>query len=245
MKQGSGEWLQQRVGRITASRVVDVMNFRKDGKPGADRLRYLSEVLCERLTGIPTEHPVNDYMRHGTDIEPLARASYEVSTGNEVTEIGIAIHPKMEYFSCSPDGLINNDGLLEIKGPATITHVGWLLADQVPEEHKPQLYAGMACCERAWGEFVSFDDRLPQPLRRFIKRLPRDDAKITEIEFAVGLFHEEIEDMIFSLRKLFGDFTLPAQMAEKTRRSKFEEQLAGALTSEDIAWAIARDKGEA
>jgi putative phage-type endonuclease len=232
-KQGSASWLQARIGRITASRVVDVMNFRKDGKPGADRVRYFGEVLCERLTGIATEHYVSPYMEHGTEMEPLARASYEVATGNDVEQIGIAIHPTMDYFSCSPDGLVNADGIVEFKAPAMITHLNWLLAGEVPEEHKAQIYSGMVCCEREWGDFCSYDDRFPDPLKRFIKRLDYDKAKIAEIESAVRQFHEEVEAMIDKLQSIYGKFVIPAQIAAKVQRA---DDGTG-ISSDDIDWA--------
>ena len=233
-KQGSAGWLQARVGRITGSRIVDVMNFRKDGKPGADRLRYFAEILCERLTGIATEHYVSSYMEHGTELEPLARASYEVFTGNNVEQIGIAIHPTMDYFSCSPDGLVNDDGIVEFKAPATITHIGWLLAGQPPAEHEAQMYSEMVCCERDWCDFMSYDDRLPDPLKRFIKRLPYNEQKVAEIESAVRQFHEEVEAMIAALKAQYGEFVIPAQVAAKVMPSALE----GMLTDADFAGLV-------
>lgn len=194
--QNTVEWLEFRIGKITASRVGDVMNFRKDGKPGADRLRYLSELVAERLTGRAADHYVTPAMERGTDEEPFARAAYEVATGVDVEQVGAVVHPTMDYFSASPDGLVGTGGMVEFKNPTTIKHLEWILADVVPEEHKAQMYAGMACAERHWCDFVSFDSRLPPGLRVFIKRLMRDDDKIAELEEAVNSFHHEVNGII-------------------------------------------------
>lgn len=201
-KQNTVEWLQFRIGKITASRVCDVMNFRKDGKPGADRLRYLSELVAERLTGRAADHYVTPAMERGTDEEPFARAAYEVSTGVDVEQVGAAVHPFMEFFSASPDGLVGTDGMVEFKNPTTIKHVDWIRADIVPAEHEAQMYAGMACAERAWCDFVSFDSRLPAGLRVFTKRLMRDEARIAEIQVAVCQFNDEVNEIIDQLHQL-------------------------------------------
>ena len=226
--QGSAGWLASRVGRITASRVVDVLNIRKDGKPGADRLRYLSEVLCERLTGNATDHFVSDYMRHGTEMEPLARVAYEMATGVDVDQVGNAIHPAFDFFSASPDGCIGTDGMVEIKCPSSITHINWLLAGEVPAEHQAQMFSGMACWEREYCDFVSFDNRLPKPLQLFVKRLKWDDKRIEDIESAVVGFNDEVNAMIEKLRQLAGPFDLPAAMVPKVA------ELVGGLTDSDF-----------
>jgi putative phage-type endonuclease len=178
MSQQSVEWLKFRIGRITASRVVDVMNFRKDGKPGADRKNYLAELVAERLTGRAAEHYVTPYMERGTEEEPFARAAYEVATGEDVEQVGAIVHPDLPFFSASPDGLVGDDGMVEFKAPTTANHLAWLMADEVPEEHKWQMYAGMSCSGRQWCDFVSFDSRLPHGLRVFTKRLMRDDRGV-------------------------------------------------------------------
>ena len=239
-KQGGSNWLSARAGRITASRVVDVLNFRKDGKPGSDRLNYLAELVCERLTGKATDHYVSDAMEHGSETEQFARADYEVTTGNDVDQVGMVIHPAFDFFSCSPDGLVGEDGLVEFKAPTSITHYKWLLAGEVPEQHKAQVYSGMAICEREWGDFMSFDDRYPEELKWFIKRLPWDDAEIEKIESAVLQFNSEVEQMIANLRAKYGDFALPAAMA-----AKVEPEIGDlGISDEDIARAEAHLKAQ-
>ena len=202
IQQQTPEWLQERCGRVTGSRVADVMNRLKTGKPGAKRKNYLIELVSERLTGFAADHFVSDAMIHGTEQEPFARAAYEVDTGNEVDKVGMAIHANIEGFSSSPDGAIGKDGLFEAKCPNTTTHIEWMLDGEVPEEHKDQMYAEMACWERDWVDFVSFDPRVPPNVQLFVKRLPRDDKRIAEIEFSVIEFLAEVDEMVARLNGL-------------------------------------------
>lgn len=199
VNQQTPEWLQERCGRITGSRVKDVMARLKNGKPGAARERYLMEVACERLTGFAVDHYVTDAMMHGTEYERHARAAYEVESGNEVDKAGMAIHPTIACFSSSPDGTIGEPGLFEAKCPTTAKHVEWMLAGEVPDEHKDQCYAEMACWEKEWVDFASFDPRVPPQHQLFYKRLDRDDKRIAEIEFSVIEFDAEVDEVIAKL----------------------------------------------
>jgi putative phage-type endonuclease len=225
--QNTVEWLEFRIGKITASRVGDVMNFRKDGKRGADRLRYLSELVAERLTGRAADHYVTPAMERGTDEEPFARAAYEVATGVDVEQVGAVVHPTMDYFSASPDGLVGTGGMVEFKNPTTIKHLDWIRADIVPAEHEAQMLAGMACAERAWCDFVSFDSRLPAGLRVFTKRLMRDEDRIAEIQVAVCQFNDEIIDQLHQLRE-FSEASDPPSKPQPA----FEGDMG--ITDEDI-----------
>lgn len=198
--QNSAAWLSARVGRITASRMVDVMAKPKRGdKELACRRDYRMELVCERLTGKAAEHYVSRDMDWGSEQEPFARSAYEVLAETMVDEIGFVLHPTMDFAGASPDAMVGEDGMLEIKAPKTATHLEWRLAGVVPEEHEPQMMWGLACTGREWADFVSFDPRLPQGLRFFVKRLMRDEVRIAEMETAVNQFHAEVEFMCMQL----------------------------------------------
>ena len=201
--QNTAEWLQIRCGRITASRIADVIakpSINKDGKERktkygemACKTKYRKELVAERLSGRCAEHYVSPAMDHGSEMERYARAAYEVATGADVEQIGFVLHGNMDFAGASPDSLVDSDGGLEIKCPNTETHLDWMDAGVVPEEYRPQMYWGMGCTGREWWDFLSFDDRLPDGLRIFCKRLERDDKIIAEMEYAVMEFNAEIE----------------------------------------------------
>lgn len=199
IQQQTPEWLAERCGRVTGSRIGDVMSRLKNGKPSQKRANYLIELVGERLTGFAAEHYVSDAMVWGVEQEPFARAAYEVTSGNEVDRVGMAVHPRIEQFSASPDGAIDTAGLFEAKCPTTATHIEYLLAGEVPAEYRDQCFAEMACWERQWVDFVSFDPRLPPRNQLFMKRLGRDDKRIAEIEFSVVEFLAELDEMVAHL----------------------------------------------
>jgi putative phage-type endonuclease len=226
-KQGSAEWLQNRLARVTASRVKDVMDFLKKGGSSDKRRKYMAEIIAETLTGIATEHYVSPYMQWGIETEREARAAYEIESGNIVDQTGLFVHDSIPRFAASPDGLIGDDGLFEAKCPQTTTHLGWLKAGGVPEEHLPQVWAQLACTGRQWCDWVSFDPRLPEPLQLIIQRVHRDELKIDEVEASVLAFLEEVVAEINTLSDLVGGFEpkpKPPQGAEDTRTT--EEWLA-------------------
>lgn len=193
--QGTAAWLQERVGRITSSRMVDLMAKRKRGtEEMACKRGYRMELICERLTGRAAEHYVSREMEHGIENEPFARSAYEVGTGVMVDEVGFVLHPNMDFGGASPDGLVGDDGCIEIKCPTTANFLEWRLAGTVPEEHQDQMMWVMACCERQWCDFVGFDPRLPQGLRFFVTRLARDEKRIAAMEYEVVHFHAEVEE---------------------------------------------------
>lgn len=206
LEQGSVDWRLARVGMITASRIVDVMSYRKDKKESADRYKYKIEVVTERLTGIPVDHYETPEMRWGTEQEPKARASYEALNEVMTDQVGFIVHPDMPFAGASPDSLVGDDGGLEIKGPNTTTHIKWweeyIKFGIVPPEHQDQCLFGMACAgtKRLWWDFVSYDPRLKDPSqKRFTARLPRDNERIAKIEAEVRKFNQEIIDLINSL----------------------------------------------
>ena len=215
-KQGSAAWFQARCGRIGASEVADAVSMLKKGGETAARANLRAKVIAEELTGQPwMEGYLSPEMEWGTANENFARAAYELKTGLDVDQVGFVIHPAIERAGASPDGLIGNVGGLEIKCPKTSTHLRWLLAGEVPEEHRPQMYWGMACCERDWWDFVSYDPRLPDPLRLFVKRLEWNDEAIDALTSGVLVFLAEVTDTIAKLREMYGEFTIPAQIAAR------------------------------
>lgn len=218
-QQNTAEWLQIRCGRITASRIADVIakpSINKDGTPRktkygemACKTNYRNELVAERLTGRCADHYVSPAMDRGSEMEPYARAAYEVATGADVEQVGFILHPEYDSSGASPDSLVDRDGGLEIKAPDTETHLAWIEAGVVPEEYRPQMQWGMRCGEREWWDFLSFDDRLPEGLRIFCARLERDDKIIAEMEYDVMEFHAEIEN---KCQRLLPSFTWQPQM---------------------------------
>lgn len=202
LQQGSAEWLHQRAGKVTSSRVKDVMSFLKNGQPSQKRKDYMIELVCERLTGFAADHYVSPAMEYGSVQEPIARTEYELRTGLDVSLVGLVIHPRIPLFAASPDGRIGDDGLVEFKAPETWTHIEWMLAGVVPPEHEWQMFAQMACEGRAWNEFCSFDGRLSSRHQLFIKRLQRDEQRIKDIEDGVVAFLAEVDEVIARLESL-------------------------------------------
>ena len=199
--QGSEAWFAQRLGRVTASRLVDVLAKVKSGEAAA-RANYRAELVAERLTGKPTESFSSPAMKWGTEAEPLARAAYEAEFGVLVDEVGMIPHPAIEWAGASPDGLVGKDGLLEIKAPNTKTHIDTLLANEAPSQYLPQMMWQMACTGRAWCDFVSFDPRLPADMQMFVKRVHRDNDLIARYEQEVIVFLSEVGDTILKLSQL-------------------------------------------
>lgn len=192
VEQQTPEWLQMRTGMVTASRVADVMDFLKRGGESAKRRNYRTEIISECLTGRAAEHYVMPAMEWGIETEPVARAAYEMRCDIESGPGGFAIHDEISRFGASPDGLIGDDGVLEIKCPTTATHVEYIVAGVTPEEYQPQMLAEMACTGRQWCDFVSFDPRLPKKLQLFVRRFPRDEQRIAAMEAEVLKFLEEV-----------------------------------------------------
>ena len=199
IKQGTEEWHQIRLGKVTASRVSDVMSKIKSGE-SAGRKNYKMDLVVERLTNTPTSSFTNAAMAWGTETEPLARMAYEVHSGNFVETVAFIQHPSIEWFGCSPDGLIGSEGNLEIKCPNTSTHIDYLLAGVPPAKYVPQMQTQMACTGRLWTDFVSYDPRLPPELQLFVVRLDRDEAYIQQIEDEVKQFLDEIKQIYSQLK---------------------------------------------
>jgi putative phage-type endonuclease len=200
--QGSPEWFAIRVGKVTASRVCDVIAKTKTGW-GASRANYMAELIAERLTGVPASSYTNAAMQWGTDQEPNARAAYCAQTFDDVAQIGFVHHPRIAMAGASPDGLVGADGLVEIKCPNTATHIDTLLSQTIPPKYAVQMHWQMACTGRAWCDFVSFDPRLPPEMQLFVARLGRDEDRIAELEKLVSEFLAELDDTVGKLTALY------------------------------------------
>jgi hypothetical protein len=176
------------------------MNWLKSGKESEKRANYKWEILSERLTGRLVDGYVSAEMQWGIDNEAAARFAYEQFMRTEVKRVGFIIHPTMDFFGASPDGLIGEDGGIEIKCPKTSTHLEWMFGGIVPDEHRYQMVAGICCTERKWWDFVSYDPRLPRHLRLFIVRMQRDESEIARVEQEIMRFNNEIEDKVKALK---------------------------------------------
>ena len=201
MEQRSEDWFQARLGKVTASRVADVIAKTKTGY-SASRENYMAQLVVERLTNTQAESFTNAAMQWGTDQEPFARAAYELKMGVMVDETGLVDHPTIPMAGASPDGLVGEDGLVEIKCPNTATHIDTLLTQTVPAKYITQMQFQMACTGRQWCDFVSFDPRMPQKAQIFIKRVLRDDSFIREIESEIKKFLAEVSAKVDQLNKL-------------------------------------------
>jgi putative phage-type endonuclease len=202
--QGSDEWKQLRLGKVTASRVADVVAKTKSG-PSASRANYAAQLIAERLTGVPSESYTNAAMEHGTATEPEARAAYEFYQGVTVEQIGFVEHPAIDQAGCSPDGLVGTDGLVEIKCPNTATHLDTLLNQVVPGKYDTQIQFQMACTGRQWCDFVSYDPRMPENMRLFVQRVHRNEQRINELEKEVAGFLLEMAVKLSQLNSLYGE----------------------------------------
>lgn len=193
MEQKTEEWFAARLGKVTASRLADVMAKTKSGY-AASRQNYMAELICQRLTGKSQEGFSNAAMQRGTELEPVAREMYVLNQFDaHVTETGFIDHPTLNGFGASPDGLVNSDGLLEIKCPNTWTHLETLKTGQPARKYLLQMHAQMMCTSRNWCDFVSYDDRLPPELAYFETRVALDSQLVEEITTEVRKFIAELE----------------------------------------------------
>ena len=204
MDQRTDSWFSARLGKVTASRISDVMAKTKSG-PSASRKNYQMQLLCERLTGRKEEGFTSAAMQRGTDMEPIARSAYEVDKGVMVQECGFVPCPLIEMAGASPDGLVGSDGLVEFKVPNTATHVDFLRTGNIDSGYQLQMMFQMMCAGRKWCDFVSFDDRLPEPLQYKCVRLMFDEEVAASI-------HKEVTAFLAELN------ALEAEMLEKMRR---------------------------
>lgn len=198
-EQRTEEWFQDRLGKVTASRISDVMM-----KPTtAGYQNYRAQLVCERLTGVPTETFQSAAMLHGTETEPQARALYEMETGLDVSEVGFIPHPTLEMSGASPDGVVGQDGLVEIKCPQPAEHIRVLTGGAIKTQYVLQMQWQMACIGREWCDFVSFSPALPSEMQLFRQRVDRDAEKVEEITEAVTKFLSQVDEMAARLTKQY------------------------------------------
>ena len=191
-------WLRQRAGKLTASRMGDAMDFLKNGNPSKARLDYMIELVAERVGGGDSvQHFVSDAMRWGLEQENDAKLTYQSETGAFIRESTFFDHPRIDNFGATPDGELNGMGLIEIKCPTTPKFVRWVMAGVVPDEHKPQMLAQLACTGRKWCEFVAYDPRVRQrPL--FVRRFEPTQGEIEAVEACAVKFLDEVDAMFYA-----------------------------------------------
>jgi putative phage-type endonuclease len=201
MEQRSEEWFAQRLGKVTASRISDVIAKTKTGA-STSRSNYLVQLVSERLTGKKAETYINQAMQDGIDREEAARTLYTLKHG-EVSEVGFFVHPTIEMSGASPDGaLVNENGGIEIKSPIETTHTSTLMSQSIPSKYIPQMQWQMACAGYDFVDFISYNPNFPPNLQLWVKRLDRDNNYIAELESEVVKFLEEVEQQILKLKEL-------------------------------------------
>ena len=202
MNQGSPEWFAARVGKFTASRIADLMARTKSG-PAASRANLLAQLAVERITGQPVAGYTNPAMQRGTDLEPFARAAYEARHGLLVEEVGFVAHPTISALGASPDGLVGDDGLVELKCPSAMgKHLDALRSGAHATEYRWQAQCQMAVTGRQWCDVASYDPRWPEGVQLAITRVARDDAAIAEMLAAVEQAEQELAAIVADLMEV-------------------------------------------
>ena len=199
MEQRTDEWHKARYGWATASRLADLMAKTKSGS-SATREKYLTQVVIERITNQPYNSGFTTAaMQRGIDLEPKAICAYEIITGNTVDPVGFIRHPSIDYAGASPDGMIGDDGLIEVKCPESHTHIATIETGKIDRRYMLQMQFQMACAQRQWCDFVSFDDRMPGNLSIKIIRVEKDQKMIDLIESEVISFLDDANKRIAKL----------------------------------------------
>jgi predicted phage-related endonuclease len=198
-------WMAQRLGKVTASRLSDVIAKTKTGV-STSRQNYLIQLVSERLTGKKGDSFVNQAMLDGIERESAARELYERTRGVSVTEVGFFDHAIIKNSGASPDGAVNSEeegkyiGLIEVKSPIETTHTNTLISKLVPSKYIPQMQWQLACTGAKWVDFVSYNPNFPEELQLFIARVERDNAYIAELEAEVIKFLDEVDQTILKLK---------------------------------------------
>lgn len=195
-------WLTDRCGRVTASCIHKVMARTKSGY-SADRANYHAQLVAERLTGRPAENFSNAAMQWGLDTEEQARAMYSLEIGEAVVETGFHPHPTILFSGASPDGLVSERGLVEIKCPNTATHIATLTGAPINHKYQLQMQWQMECTGRDWCDFASFDPRLPDEMQLHVRRVERDEALLAEIREEVVKFLTEVATTVEQLSNTY------------------------------------------
>ena len=202
IEQQTPEWYEVKIGKVGASRLSDVMAEGKNGKPSATRANYMYELLTARLTGEYQQTYQSPEMLRGIELESEARRKYEIVTFNEVKKIGWIPHPEIDMCGCSPDGLVDDDGLIEIKCPNTKTHLETVLHGKIARSYMLQMQWQMECSGREWCDFVSYDPRLPENIQMCIIRVDKKQEVIDSIKTAVQAFLSELAELENKIRSL-------------------------------------------
>lgn len=203
--QGSAEWFSARVARVTASRMSAVLSKGRSGAPSATRDGYMGELIAETLTGQAcNQFQGNADTDRGIELEPAARALYELHKGVMVSSVGLVLHPRIDRSGASPDGLVGDEGLLEIKAPRIHVHLDYLIKGEPPPAYIPQMAWQAACCERPWIDFVSYCPLMPDDLRLFIVRYEPTMEYLREIESAVVDFLAEMDEKMAKIQRRRG-----------------------------------------
>lgn len=200
MEQRTTEWHQARLGKVTASKVADVVARTRTGY-AASRANYMAQLVCERLTGKPTEGFSNAAMEWGVEQEAAARDAYSAKVGELVTEVGFVDHPSIANSGASPDGVVGA-GIVEIKCPSTATHIEYLFEREPPQKYFYQMQWQMACTGADWCDWVSYDPRMPENLQLLVVRIPRDTDCITLLEKEVSEFLAELDVKVSKLKEM-------------------------------------------
>ena len=206
IEQRTEEWFQQRLGKVTASRMSDVIAKTKTGV-SISRQNYLVQLVSERITGKKGDSFVNQAMLDGIERESAARELYERTRGVSVTEVGFFDHPIIKNSGASPDGAVNSEeegkyaGLIEIKCPIETTHTNTLISKSVPSKYIPQMQWQLACTGAKWVDFVSYNPNFPDTMQIFVARVDRDDTYIAELEAEVLKFLDEVDQTILKIKE--------------------------------------------
>jgi putative phage-type endonuclease len=201
-EQRSEQWFKERLGCVSSSTICDVLAKSKKGSGEATTRRNLkAKLVCEILTGKREDEFCSWDMQRGIKLEPIAVTEYELHKGVDTETVGFVQHPRISRAGASPDRLIGKDGLLEVKCPKTANHIEYLENGIVPVEYRKQMYWEMACTDRKWADFLSFNPSMPDHLQLFICRLERDDVYIAEVEAEVVKFNQEVDEILARLPK--------------------------------------------
>jgi putative phage-type endonuclease len=206
--QGTDEWFQQRLGKVTASRISDVIAKTKTGV-STSRQNYLVQLVSERITGKKGDSFVNQAMLDGIERESAARELYMRTRGVSVTEVGFFDHPIIKNSGASPDGAVNAEedgkyaGLIEIKCPIETTHTNTLMSKSVPSKYIPQIQWQMASVSPnvKWCDFISYNPNFPDTMQLFVATVERDNDYIAELEAEVIKFLDEVDQTILKLKE--------------------------------------------
>lgn len=194
-EQRSGQWFADRLGKLTASRMAAAMSYTAKGKPTAERTKLMMELCAERLDDKITQHVVTEPMRNGLEREPAAKRLYERVTGRKIIEVGFVPHPTIQNFGASPDGLVDDDGLVEIKCPTRVRFLEWISAGVVPEEHKPQMITQLLCTQRIWCDFAAYNPDASEDRQLFVRRFVPSVESMVMVSEEAQRFLGELDAM--------------------------------------------------